>query len=396
MDETKLQGIADSMAIVAADGYASQWWLDHSRAEELLKMIRGYVRKSAYKSDIYDPEDAEAEVICEVWRAFQKYGPRPNGESFLTLLKLKTNNVLTNRARKRFSKKNKLNYVAESLEALTMDPDNYAGQARIHRGSSYNIYELCCEDASVYNDCTSHEKGDTNMPLPTKYIRADEAEVGKTYITAKDKIVTVLSIDTSDSSSAGVRVIVGVTNREVDVPLHYPLLPYSGEDEDPVDDTTKRLSSTDAWKEEEDIVSDAQLGEEHIAEVNKSRAATLVISAAEVEAQLLDQVSAKEKPKEEQKTRNKKPPKKKEEIQKMQKTNAREGSAKQLIITLLKSGPQTRETLAQAISDVRKEAGSDAVTDIDKLKNYASFIMSSLKRNDAYNLEKTPAGWILK
>ena len=119
LDETKLQVLAESMATRVVDGYSTQWLLDSSKAPEFLAMIRSYIFKSAYKSDKYDPEDAYGDVICGVWQAFQRYGPKPGGQSFINLIRLKTNNILTNRARKRFSWRSKINYTSVSLDALS-------------------------------------------------------------------------------------------------------------------------------------------------------------------------------------------------------------------------------------------------------------------------------------
>jgi hypothetical protein len=114
----QLQVIVDDT--VKSRNALGEWDLDMDQAPRFFDAIDNYVRKAAFKSDKFDPEDACADIRSELWWALQKYGPRPFGKLFGDYtLKLKTKNVLTNRAKKRNKcLKSKINYIAESLDEI--------------------------------------------------------------------------------------------------------------------------------------------------------------------------------------------------------------------------------------------------------------------------------------
>ena len=97
LNEKKLQEIVDH-AVRQPDG---TWKLDDKFAPEFFSIINSYIKKASFKSDWHDPEDAFAETRLAVWRALRSYGPNPMGNSFVYALKLRVNNSLTNRFKKR-------------------------------------------------------------------------------------------------------------------------------------------------------------------------------------------------------------------------------------------------------------------------------------------------------
>jgi len=124
LDARKLQLVVDRI-VKGKNG--NLWLLDHTYAAKFFNIIDPYITKASYKSDPYDPEDACAEVKLNIWRCLERYGARPNGFPFKATVQLKTNNILTNRANKRKSAKNKLNYMSESWDTLVNFHDNFIG-----------------------------------------------------------------------------------------------------------------------------------------------------------------------------------------------------------------------------------------------------------------------------
>ena len=140
----KIQEIVDKAVPYEKEG-KTHWRLPHEYAKDFVSLITPYVRKAATKSDWYDVEDTMSEVIFELWRALETYGPRPFGETFYNYtLKLKTNNVLTNRANKRSSLKAKINYVSESFDSL-LDYELAKREAPYEQIQAHHIYDLLTE-----------------------------------------------------------------------------------------------------------------------------------------------------------------------------------------------------------------------------------------------------------
>jgi hypothetical protein len=120
LDVNHLQIVVDKMS---TRNKKNTWDLDHKYAKEFFKLVDPYIIKAAIKSTYYDDdkEDAIAEVRFQVWRALEKYGPRPKGNKFGTYtLKLKVNNCLTNRFKKKESCKSKINYMTDSLDEIML------------------------------------------------------------------------------------------------------------------------------------------------------------------------------------------------------------------------------------------------------------------------------------
>lgn len=125
MNASQLQEVVDR-AQYRIEKDKKVWFLSDADAKEFVSCIDKYVKKSVFKSDVFDPEDAYSEVVLELWRCLTKYGPRPNGKLFGEyVLPLKTNNVLTNRANKRKSFKSRVNYMTSSLDLSVVDNSAY-------------------------------------------------------------------------------------------------------------------------------------------------------------------------------------------------------------------------------------------------------------------------------
>lgn len=92
------------------------WDLDHTHSKAFYDIVYRYAYRSAHKSDWFDPEDAIGEIIYKVWDGLRRYGPNYQGKGFKSFLKMKTNNVLTSRHRKRNTDKSCLNFVNNSLD----------------------------------------------------------------------------------------------------------------------------------------------------------------------------------------------------------------------------------------------------------------------------------------
>jgi hypothetical protein len=225
----EIQNLADDMSSIAVDGHGYQWIFDSKKEEKFIKLISNYVKKASYKSERqflykfgrWDPEDAYLDVLSSVWVAFRKYGPRPLGNDFTYLLNLKTNNSLTNRARYLFSDKGKLNVISSSFEALQVDNEGESRALPKILDSDFVFYSKKPLN-SVYNRAKENKK-------MHDYIPAKETTVGQVYVTRLDKLVEIVSI----KNEVSLRVLA--TDRVTQVPLNYPLRPYVGSEEDPVE-----------------------------------------------------------------------------------------------------------------------------------------------------------------
>ena len=120
------------------------WELDDTRAPEFFNLVSPYIQKAARISDIYDPEDAVGEILEGLWKSLQRHGHSYHGKPFHVMLKMKTNNVLTNRFKRRTALKNKLNYTSESLDNIKYEDaeGNMCGSLREPRSEFLNLVEV--------------------------------------------------------------------------------------------------------------------------------------------------------------------------------------------------------------------------------------------------------------
>jgi hypothetical protein len=256
----------------------------------------------------------------------------------------------------------------------------------------------------VYNIKQTKRK---ESKMERAFIQAREAEIGQRYLTEKDKLIQVAKMTDEE-----VFVVVLATGKTVSVPLWYPVTRY--DEGEPVPAPTLKISAADVLakdakkedtpstvapeveKEPEHDVKPEPKAEPEPAEVveekpakktRKKRAKTKRKKTARKA-----KVTVKAKPKKKPKKKVKKQTAKKKEID-----MAKKKSVKQLVVELLKEGPQTRETLAKAIIAYRVDSGNTkAITDLDKVKNFASVTVSVLKKSGEYNIVKTDAGYMIQ
>lgn len=253
--EQELQVLAEDMASIAVDGHGYQWVFDKIKEEQFIKFISRYVMRAAAKSEksFYyqygreDPEDAYGDVISSIWVAFRKYGPRPMGNDFSYLLKLKTNNTLTNRVRKMKSDKSKLNFISCSLDSLHHSEDSDAeDKYSAHVLDPTFVSYVKKSPTRVYNKFAKEK----NM----EFIDAKDAVLGDVYLTRNDKLVQV-----SEIRGDVVILKVFATDKSLPVPLTYPLRAYAGSEEDPVEaEITEEIKQV---VEEEPVLSVAPVSD---------------------------------------------------------------------------------------------------------------------------------------
>ena len=357
----KLQKLADDMATPCFDGSLLVWILNEKLVPEWFKLITPYIRKATYRSDWSDPDDAFGQVVFEVWKAFQMYGPRPNGGQFSDLIKLKTNNVLTNRAKRRGSDKCRLNYEAESYESLL----DVAGDSPF-LGVAITHFLTLESDEGLYNECM--EERVQNMTIG-KYREAETFEEGDNCVTRHGKIVKIL-LNAGRRNS--VKVYVSATEKSVDVPLDYQLAPYSLSSPSEVEGKKVKLAEV----EEPEVTEDAII--EIVEEPEEPEEEKLTVTVVEV---LQDtQIEPEEEMVEETVEETVEPVAESTPEAKPKKKKSSRKSAKKVAFEMLLSGPQTRDSIATALMELRKKSGS-GVQDMEKLKTYASVTLSTIARD---------------
>lgn len=409
VDVIKLQKIVDKMSKPSKSG----WVLDHDYAKAFFDLISPYVKKAAYKSEYNphgDPEDAFAETRWEVWRALEKYGPRPKGNLFGDYtLKLKTNNILTNREKKRSSQKSCLNFVSESLdglEALALEGERYHTppscapfdlclfkeelierskkennkvtkiMKRINKLDHKEKLEVFYSTASAitgkaYDDCIEQfinlqinlnflsklKPPLYNDPVDDHILAMEEMMANKLAdVKVGDKFITKAGgkiIEIRSKTRKGFKILVVLTGKEIAVDDDYiknSVEPYEDEG-DPVEQTFEEPVEKAVVEEPVEKVVE----EEVVEPPKKKRGRKPVI-------------------------KNSKKPKPNKGEKKMAKTKTtRKETKKALILELLKQGPQTRDSLANAI--IAK--GLSKHNDVTKEKSYASVILFNLKKEGA-------------
>lgn len=358
----KVQVVVDKMA--KHDG--EKWVLDHAYAEEFFGLIDHYIKKSAYKSEYEargDPEDAAAEIRFEVWKALERYGPRPHGHLFADYtLKLKTNNCLTNRANKKKSLKSRLNYISSSLDMMEeLEKEGISNHSPHTDPLDPEIFDAPKENKRRVLDDKEVEKLTKRLSIERKknlfkiltasilddldnllYIYKQGAKmekekynfkVGDILVTQEGKIIEFKGKTENGHCKVFIRCSDSNTTVSSDY-LKTHTIPYSEKD---------------------------KLEDFEIVEPRKK------ISSLE----LLEEPVQKEV--------------KQEPVISKKKGNkvARKGTIRALIIDLLQQGPQTSETLAKAIlaSDLGKESN------LEKAKNYASVVLSTLKK-EGFQIKK--------
>lgn len=429
IDSVRLQEVVDKMAKRKEDG---TWELDHAYAEQFFSLVNGYIQKSAYRSDRFDPENAASEVRWQLWRALEKYGPRPYGHPFANYtLKLKTNNVLTNLAKKRDSNKSKLNFVSESwdqmVEAATLEGkgrsklpaclplENLKERANLSLGKKRSVealrevfeclseaekrklfylflssisgqkiseIKILCENimgiAKTLNSILYNKSDDTEK----KMIDLDTVRVGNKYVTKVGyKVIEIrgeceVVNEITELKEPGYKIFVPYTGKEIPVPTTYiqnSVLPY-----EEIQETVEKE------KKPSKVIHSIS----KTVPVGSSEEPTKHIQTTEVE-EIVD-VKGKEDEETEEKSnslrisskdfleKNLNTAKKEKKGEKM-----RKGTDHALVLELLRSGPQSRESLAKALIEADPKRSEE---DMKKVKGWASVIVWNLVNKKGYKI----------
>lgn len=350
------------------------WDVDERYYKDFVKLTEAYIKKSAFQSDRYDPDDAYSEITMQLFISMKKYGPRPLGNRFTYLLRLKTLNILTNRAVKRSAINNKLNYISESLESIMRDVENF--NKHEPRSKELNGFDLCSIKDILgrprTNDLLSscgflYNKGENKLILVGKedekvnsancdkvvqYKPISEFSVGQSAVTKFDKIVQITS-----KGNEKTKILVMLTNKEIYVPNDYMVQPL-----------------------EVTVVESKPVVQNKVVKVNKNNEKE---NKMQVDEKVGTEVGVK----------TIETPKSDIVVQKSSVQPKEEGtSTKKLVVSLLKAGPQTRTSLAQTIID----QGLTSNTDVKKVKSYVSVILSHLKRDGMKIVSVGPGSYILK
>jgi hypothetical protein len=357
-----MQQLVEKIAIDFGDG---EWELDEEYAQDFVDTVTGYVRKSAASSDKFDPEDAHAEVIWNLWKALGRYGPRPWGNPWYQVLKLKTVGILTNRARKRASLKDKVNFncgeLSTTREGYTYEDcygelsplSPFSNQHQIYEYKERLEREYRCKDINtilnllIENDCKEDNMTSNAVPI-------SECELQCECATKMGKKLQVIG-----KGQNRVRVKVLATGIEVDLPTHYKVFKLDS------GDTVGEFDDEKVTVRAKDIIKDK------------------------------DKKSAKGSSKKKAKKPDKKPPKKASKSKK--KSDKEKGgsrlmkkqTAKQLVLDMLqKKKSCTRTELAEAVIS----KGLSENTDVKKVKKYVSVILSQLKNKQGLKIVSVEPG----
>jgi len=214
-----------------------------------------------------------------------------------------------------------------------------------------------------------------------------EGTVGQEFVTKFGKVIQIVSM-----SQRKVRVLVLATEEEVEVAPDYPVFEFDVQGTQAVAECEECEECEEKEAEAEVEVTGAECveetevpeGTEEGAELElepepEPKAAETVKMRVSAQPEKTEKLAEKPKPKKQPtKTAKKAAPKKKEAKTKKVPTSkpAGEITTKQLVVNLLMKGPQTRESLAQAVVDA-KLSKNDSV---QKVKSYISIILHGLKK----------------
>jgi hypothetical protein len=408
----KIQEIVDKAVPYEEDG-KTRWKLPHEYAKDFVALITPYVRKAATKSDWYDVEDSMSEVIFELWRALEMYGPRPFGETFYSYtLKLKTNNILTNRANKRESLKSKINYVSESFDSL-LDYEFAKRDVPYEQLQAHHIYDLLTERledtkhvklSEILNFLNSTSKKNkrkiflyllsnltknsvkdcedflnnilnvTPFLMDLKwslYNNEDEIElklqedriVGYNYdsVSVGDTFKNPMGIvfEIRKALSDGYQIFLFVVGKEFTISREYLAEKCVRCSADGKEEQKKtRVSAVEVEKEEAPVVEQEELQEDTVEKVVEEEV-SLPLEERELKLEKTEPVVVT-------------PAKTRKGKERM----ARTGTAKALIVDLLHKGPQSVDVLAQAVIDAKLTKS----TEFEAVKASVSVILSTLMK----------------
>jgi hypothetical protein len=428
VDAVRLQKVVEKMSIPDGAG----WKLDHTHAPEFFELINDYIKTAAYRSDFYDPEDAYAQVRFEIWRALERYGPRPNGQAFAKYtLKLKTNNILTNRAKKRKSYRSRLNYISSSYdEILEASLEGFNKHV-----PSYKPVNPCLVKEEIKERTNTPQKRTpsvkvlmrkiTELPFekkgevfcnvasmlvssPINNVRTFYKDL---FLDFSDKIKEVLYINTTHGElgdnpyekdaemeqenkaegavqvgdkyisnngkifeirkkiDKGFRVCVLCTGKETDVSFNYI------------------KNSAQAYAETDETLSEDV--EETAGAIEEEPQPVVVEEPKEVKTKVrvVPDLDDSSKEDEEEETEM-------SDTKQTEDTMARAGTQKALVVDMLKKGPTSRTELATAIMEAKlgKYHNVEDKNEFKKVTSYVSVIIALLEKNDNVKVDKPQRG----
>lgn len=426
IDSRKLQEVVEKMAKPRGNG---TWELDRDYAPEFFNLVKGYVQKATYKSDRYDPEDTCSEIYWNLWRALERYGPRPQGNDFASYtLKLKVNNILTNAAKKRRSAKSRINFMTKSLDQMEEDANvEGKGRSQLLRASqeeewslpkkralgskkaTKNLIEIfknlsISENKKLFQLFLSAVSGREIDEIKEMYknlmefmkliglalyneeednemkVDLSTVKVGNKYLTKEGKRVIeirgkcrVVHEETKKVES-GYKIFVFFTKKEIGCPESYIrdcVVPYDENFDESVFE-----KYTIEYEPEKQITEVEELPVKEEEVVKNKRKPKIRISSRD----FLDK-NLNTKTKEEKEEKGEKA--------------VRKGTDHDLVLAMLREGSQTQEALARAIIEKSDKRSED---DLKKVKNWVSVIIWNLKnkkgcaivspKRGVYELEK--------
>jgi hypothetical protein len=285
----------------------------------------------------------------------EKHGPRPYGNPWSDILKLKTLNVLTSRARKRASETNKINFQCD-----VFDGDN---EIQCHHGFPQLLrfpdpFEACSIKERIENEIGLIKNGlkeeQMSAAIPLK-----ECQIGKEYYTFHGKKIQLVEL-----SGNRAKMLLLLSDTTI-----------------PVSSSYKVFKTIEDFREHHE--------EENAASEEKQPKKAKTSSSGKVKVRAKDVLSKKDEA-DKKKDKKAKPKDKVKQPKKDKKSNKKEGgsgtmkknTAKQLVLSLLRKGPHTRDDLAKAV--IAK--GLTENTEIKKVKHYISVMLSNIKRKDGIKI----------
>jgi hypothetical protein len=382
MNADQLQVVVDRAQYRMEDD-KKVWYLSEEDAKEFVRCVDKYIKKSVFRSDYYDPEDAYGEVLLELWRCLTKYGPRPNGKLFGEyVLPLKTNNVLTNRANKRKSLKSRVNYLTSPMDIDVIDRSSFI----LPFDST-----LAIEAAQEMQKKIEDEKKIRSL---FKKVRRETEVLSRVNLEA----FVSMYVDHLFKSSPGLIQVVQSKLVKINKFENLSTSLYNKGRELCLEASMKELKIGDKL-----ITPGGK-----IIEIRKKIEGGYVVyiplidQETEVETEYTDRCNVFDSPEEEKTFAASNPEEtkqlkvyakkivedEKKSIEHIEVNTSESGAATTVIVELLKMGPQTRDLLARAL--VNK--GLTKSNDVEKAKGYVSVLISNLKKSANMNITSPKRG----
>jgi hypothetical protein len=384
MSSEKLQKIVDKAYIKHVDG-KDIWVLSEEDARDFVYCINNYVKKSAYRSDIYDPDDAYSEIIFGLWKSLTKYGPRPNGKLFGDyVLPLKTNNILTNRANKRNSSKSKLNYVSSSLDSLMKDVSNIFNYSLAVDPIDSITFK---ESLNEFQEKIVKDKR-TKSSIKKLAFRINKDPEFAEYSVVKELLNTIrnrgflANLSFILSSIDPIEIVFNKDNTIVSNKYGGKIMQNAKVGDKFISPGGKVIEIRRVL--EDGYVVNIQLIDQE-AIVDSAYLAKCLVYASDTPISINEESSETAKLIEYAKDKEEK---EKAIVLSIMPNDGGERSAQRLVLGLLKHGPQSRESLAKALIET-KHSKSD---DIEKAKGYASVLVSDIKKAKLAKIKSTGRG----